>query len=121
MTNPGFGVSVTELPGEKQAVLSLSGELDISAKEGLRELFDAQLKNGRSTIVVDLHEVSFIDSVGLGVLVGALRRCRENDGDLRLVTESPRLLQLFDITGLDRVFSISPSVEAAVSAGQGSS
>ena len=98
------------------AILTVSGEIDVAAKPTLRTRLDAQLDAGHSTIVVDLREVTFLDSTGLGVLVGALKRCRDVGGDLRLVVEAPRILQLFTITGLDGTFRISPSLEGALGA-----
>jgi anti-sigma B factor antagonist len=57
-------------------------------------------------VAVDLREVTFLDSSALGVLVGALRRCRENDTQFDLLITSPRLLKIFEITGLTSVFTI---------------
>jgi anti-sigma B factor antagonist len=64
--------------------------------------------------VVDLSETTFIDSTTLGVLVGGVRRLREQDGDLSLVCSDRNITKIFEITGLDRVFSISPSREEAL-------
>lgn len=95
-------------------VLSVAGEIDVATKSALRGALDEKFDAGHSTIVVDLRDVTFLDSTGLGVLVGALKRCREADGDLRLVVDTPRILQLFAITGLDTTFSISDTVETAL-------
>jgi anti-sigma B factor antagonist len=58
--------------------------------------------------------VTFIDSIGLGVLIGVSKRVGESGGILRLVVTEPRILKLFEITGLTDLFSIVPSVEKAV-------
>jgi len=63
--------------------------------------------------VVDLLGVTFLDSTALGVLVGALKRCREAGGDLRLVIAEPRILKVFEITGLTEVFTITPTIDEA--------
>jgi anti-sigma B factor antagonist len=66
--------------------------------------------------VVDMEKVDFLDSTGLGVLVGGLKRVRVKDGSLSIVTTQDKILKIFDITGLNRVFAIHPSVDAAVAA-----
>jgi anti-sigma B factor antagonist len=68
---------------------------------------------GARHVVVDLGRVEFLDSTGLGVLVGALKRLRGVGGELSLVCNQERLLKIFRITGLDRVFTLYPTVEGA--------
>lgn len=86
--------------------VALEGEVDVytapSLKAQLVELIDA----GCISIIVDLEKVAFIDSSGLGVLVGALRRAREKGGAVRIVCERDSVLKIFRITGLDKVFPI---------------
>ena len=60
---------------------------------------------GPELVIVDLTDVSFIDSTGLGVLVGAVRDVRADGGDLRLVVTEPQIIKLLELTGLDEVFS----------------
>jgi anti-sigma B factor antagonist len=74
----------------------------------------ALIAAGSPTVVVDLLGVTFLDSTALGVLVGALKRCREAGGELPLVITEPRLLKVFEITGLTGVFPIYSTVEDAV-------
>ncbi len=64
--------------------------------------------------MVDLEGVDFLDSTGLGVLIGGLKRVRSHDGDLSLVCTEPRILKVFEITGLTKVFAIHDTVDAAV-------
>ena len=66
------------------------------------------------TVVLDLSSLSFLDSTGLGVLVGGLKRVRSHNGDLSLVCTQHRILKVFEITGLTKVFSIHDTVDAAV-------
>ncbi len=65
-------------------------------------------------MVVDLLGVSFLDSTALGVLVGSFKRIRESGGDLKLVIAEPRILKVFEITDLVRVFPIFSTVDEAV-------
>jgi anti-sigma B factor antagonist len=110
-----LGLELTERDG--WAVLAVSGEVDVATAPRLRERLVGLVGEGRTRIVVDLEKVDFIDSTGLGVLVGALKRVRTNDGDLALVCTGPRILKVFEITGLTKVFAIHRSVdEATVSA-----
>lgn len=95
-------------------VVSASGEIDVATAPPLRDRLQALTASGRSTVVVDLLGVSFLDSTALGVLVGALKRCRESGGDLPLVITEPRILKVFEITGLTDVFPIHATVDQAV-------
>ncbi|HSU73527.1 MAG TPA: STAS domain-containing protein, partial [Terrabacter sp.] len=73
---------------------------------------------GRTNLVVDLTDVTFLDSTGLGVLVGRLKLTRTRGGLMRLVGRDDRVLKVFAITGLDKVFEIHPDLEAALAAGR---
>src|SRR6266516_873279 len=92
-------------------VLEVGGEVDVYTASQLRERLTTLVEAGDRRVVVDLTKVDFIDSTGLGVLVGALRRLRVVDGELRLVCPQEKLLKLFRITGLDRVFALYESVD----------
>ena len=83
----------------------------------LREQLIELVNRGRHRIVVDLSDVEFLDSTGLGVLVGALKRVRTHDGDLALVCTESRILKVFEITGLTKVFAMHETVDEAVAAG----
>lgn len=96
-------------------VLEVGGEVDVYTAPRLRERIVELVEGGSRRIVVDLSRVEFLDSTGLGVLVGALKRLRAVGGSLALVCCHERLLKIFRITALDRVFSLHDSVEAAAS------
>jgi len=104
-----FDISEAERDGV--AVVSVQGEIDVATAPQLRERLQRRASAGAGTIVVDLLGVTFLDSTALGVLVGALKRSREAGGELRLVIEQPRILKVFEITGLTDVFSIYTTVE----------
>ncbi|MBI2710806.1 MAG: STAS domain-containing protein [Actinobacteria bacterium] len=95
------------------SVLAVTGEVDVATAPRLREQLVELVGSGKNHIVVDLEGVEFLDSTGLGVLVGALKRVRTSDGDLALVCTEPRILKVFEITGLTKVFTIHRSVDEA--------
>jgi anti-sigma B factor antagonist len=97
-------------------VLEVGGEVDVYTAPRLRERLIELVEAGARNVVVDLSRVEFLDSTGLGVLVGALKRLRAVGGSLGLVCAQERLLKIFRITALDRVFSLYDSVEAATAA-----
>src|SRR5207245_8888264 len=98
------------------ARLTLRGEIDVYTAPRLRQAIIDLVDGGATRIVVDMEKVDFLDSTGLGVLVGGLKRVRMKDGSLAVVTTQDKILKIFDITGLNKVFAIHPSVEEAASA-----
>ena len=94
-------------------VIAVSGEIDVATAPELRECLHRVIADGNATVALDLLEVSFLDSTALGVLVGGLKRCRELGGDMRVVVADPRIIKIFEITGLTNVFTISDSLQAA--------
>jgi anti-sigma B factor antagonist len=98
-------------------VVSVSGDVDVASSPILREALDKPLVAQAPHIVVDLTELNFIDSTGLGVLVGAMKVARRYGASLRLVCTSPRILRVFDITGLNSVFPVDASLQDALSRG----
>jgi anti-sigma B factor antagonist len=109
-----LGLDVTERDG--WAVLSVQGEVDVYTAPRFRERLIELVSQGQHKIVVDLEQVDFLDSTGLGVLVGGLKRVRSHDGELVLVCTKSRILKVFEITGLTKVFAIHDTVDAAVAA-----
>jgi anti-sigma B factor antagonist len=95
-------------------VVAVRGEVDIATAPKLREKLVELASQGAQQVVVDLDGVEFLDSTGLGVLIGGMKRLRGLDGDLTLVCTQPRILKVFEITGLNRAFSIYESVDDAV-------
>lgn len=96
------------------SVLRVGGEVDVATAPKLREQMISLVNDQRYKLIVDLGGVDFIDSTGLGVLIGALKRVRSHDGDLHLVCHDDRIVRVFEITGLDKVFRIHDSLDAAV-------
>ncbi|WP_298462274.1 STAS domain-containing protein [uncultured Cellulomonas sp.] len=99
-----------------RAVVHVAGQLDVAGAAPLRRelvrLADADV----SDVLVDLTAVTFIDSTGVGVLVGGLKRFRGTGGRLELVVDDARVLRVLRIAGLLRTFTIHASVEQALAA-----
>jgi anti-sigma B factor antagonist len=106
----------TEKLDDTRYVISLAGEVDLyTAPEFKQQLLDA-ISQGAREVIVDLSNTTFIDSTTLGVLVGGVKRLRPNDGQLSLVCSDRNITKIFEITGLDRVFTIHGTREEALEA-----
>ena len=105
----------TEQLSDDAYVISLAGEVDLyTAPEFKQQLLDV-IGKGAKNVIVDFSNTTFIDSTTLGVLVGGVKRLRPAGGSLTLVCTDPNICKIFEITGLDRVFSIHDSREDALS------
>ena len=104
--------------GTDCAVLQISGEVDVYTAPQLRERVIQLLGRGARHIIADLREVEFLDSTGLGALVGSLKRLREQDGSLKLVTAADKILTIFRLTGLVHVFALHLSFPEAIAGDQ---
>jgi len=103
-------------PAGDCAVLRVTGEVDVYTAPMLRERIREFAASGAVRLIADLGQVDFLDSTGLGVLVGGLKRLREDGGSLALVIETPRILRVFQVTGLTKAFATWPSVSDAITA-----
>ena len=97
-------------------VVAVGGEIDVYTAPKLRDKITELVGAGVYDIVIDLEAVEFLDSTGLGVIVGGLKKVRAHDGSLRLVCTQDRLLKIFRITGLAKVFVIHDTAEDALAA-----
>ena len=104
-----FNISSEVNPGKQQASIALEGELDAYTSDTVRETVIGLVRDGYTKLLFDLGKLSYLDSSGLGVLVGALRRTREREGQVVVVTDNPRLLRLFELTGLEKVLTLVPT------------
>ena len=100
-------------------VVTVEGEIGIYTAPRLRELLIELAAKGSYQLIVNLDKVGFLDSTGLGVLVGGLKRVRPHDGSLDLVCPQERIVNIFRITGLTKVFGIYHSVDQAIAARKG--
>ena len=111
MVEPGLRVTVEFVPGSDDSgpVLRLSGEVDIQTSPVLDEQLRSVLGEGATSIVIDLADVTFLDSTGLSVLVAGLKRCQKVGGTVRLVSLRPNVRRVLEITGLTDAFQVGPA------------
>ncbi|MEW9530807.1 STAS domain-containing protein [Microbispora sp. NPDC049125] len=94
-------------------IVDVEGEIDVYTAPRLRELLIDLVNKGNFRLLVNMEKVDFLDATGLGVLVGGLKRVRTHDGSLELVCTNERILKIFQITGLTKIFGIYASAEEA--------
>ncbi|GLY11797.1 anti-sigma factor antagonist [Bacillus badius] len=99
---------------EQQTKVKIAGEIDAYTAPKLRETVFPYTEKDQARIVIDLSEVSYMDSTGLGVFVGLFKSLNANGGTLQLIGLSERLRRLFDITGLADIMNINSEVEGGV-------
>ena len=104
------GFDVQTRASAEGVTVSVAGEIDVATSPVLRRELHAALDTGAARVVVDLSAATFIDSSGLGVLVGALKRLRESNGNgnqtLMLTGLQDAVRKVFEITGLSALFAI---------------
>ncbi len=91
---------------EDTQALDLEGEVDVYTAPGLRQEIMDQVDGGVKHLLVNLAKVEYLDSTGLGILIGGVKRIKEQGGSLRLVGPSPRISRIFEITGLNKIFDV---------------
>ncbi|HEX3714038.1 MAG TPA: STAS domain-containing protein [Trebonia sp.] len=109
----GDELSVTVRSERGVVIAAVTGDIDMTTVAGLRErLFG--LAEGGLPLIVDLNRVSFIDSVGLGVLIGASRRAAQHGGSVHAVCSRPQTRKLLWLTGVDRRIPLTATVDGAL-------
>ena len=103
-----------ERPDDAHIVLALSGRLDLASAPDLRAAITTTVHHGAPRVVLDLGRVPFIDSSGLGALVGGLKQARDAGGDLRIARPQPEVLDILSLMRLDRVLEPYDSLDAAL-------
>jgi len=105
----------TEQTGSDLYVIALSGELDLYSCPEFKDELLRVIAEGARHVVIDLAATTFIDSTALGVLLRGVQRLRDkSDGRLYVACSDPNICKVFEVTGLDRVFSVYPSREGAL-------
>ena len=112
---PQFSLSEENIDDQRH-VVAVTGEIDLFTAPELKAVLSEAVEAGRTRIVVDLTETSFLDSTALGVLIGAVKRLRSRDGALTIVNTDANIAKTFEITGLDQIFTIRPTRDEAVAA-----
>lgn len=106
---------ITDEPvSERTHVVAVRGEIDLFTAPEFKQRIAAPIDAGKANIVVDLSEVTFIDSSSLGVLIGAHKRLKLRDGQLVIVAAARPIVHTFQITGLDAVFTLVATRAAAL-------
>src|SRR4029079_3700303 len=96
------------------AVVTVFGQADLHTAPELRSAISEAIDGGAGALVIDLREGTFIDSMTLGVLLGALKQLRPSGGTVSVVCSDPHIRRIFEITLLDRVFALHETREAAL-------
>lgn len=100
--------------GDDGTVIAVRGEVDLFTAPELKQAISDAIEGGRTRVVVDLAQTTFLDSSGLGVLVGALQRLRDRGGALSIVNVDAAIARTFSITGLDQILAIRETREDAI-------
>ncbi len=113
MANPPLKIESRKADTDR-AVLSLQGEVDVANSHEVREAALALLGSGVRTLIVDLTKTDYLDSAGLGILVGLLKRARESELRMVIAGAQPQVRRLFEITRLNQVFPMHDDVASAL-------
>ncbi len=96
--------------------LDLEGEVDVYTAPVLRQAIVDQVEAGVKHLVINLSRVEYLDSTGLGILIGGVKRLKEQGGSLKLAGPSARITRIFEITGLNKIFDVFASEQDALAA-----
>jgi anti-sigma B factor antagonist len=110
---PRFWIHERDVDG-RATVVAVEGEIHVSTAPEFSGMLNAVIDGGRTSLVLDLSDVTFIDSTGLSVLLNALRRVTRAGGRMALVCTNPTVLRLFEITRLDTTFDIHAGLAPAM-------
>ena len=108
-------IDITVSAVDNATLVEVSGRVDSMNANQLGEALFAEIDNGHTNIVLDLAGVEYMSSAGLREIVSALKRVKRASGDLRVSQPSDRVLEIFEMAGLDTILQIFPSQDSAVS------
>lgn len=112
---PEFALNEDAIDDDRH-VVAVRGEIDLFTAPELKQRLTDAIEGGKTQIVVDLTETTFLDSTALGVLIGAVKRLRTREGSLVIVNVDQNIAKTFEITGLDQIFTIVSERDAAIAA-----
>ncbi len=101
-------LNITAKPNPERYVVAVTGEVDISNADKLRKSIDLALEQPTEEVCLDFDEVAYIDSTGIGVLVGAAHHAEEHGKRFAIVNAQPGVMRVAELLGVDREISISP-------------
>jgi len=107
-------LTLTTREVDGHTLVAVGGEIDVYTAPKLRDKISELVAAGNHSLIIDMEKVDFLDSTGLGVLVGGLKKVRAQDGTMSLICNQDRLLKIFRITGLAKVFTIYTSEQDAL-------
>jgi anti-sigma B factor antagonist len=107
-----FGVETIDGDG-RVVTIAVHGQADLHTAPDLRDAMTKAIDGGANGLIVDLSAATFVDSMTLGVLLGAVKRLRPRGGKVAVVCVSPHIRRIFEITLLDRVFALHETLDAA--------
>ncbi|MHB2018723.1 MAG: STAS domain-containing protein [Candidatus Xenobia bacterium] len=94
--------------------VEVQGEIDVYTSPRVKETINELIEGSHYNFVINLEGVRYIDSTGLGVLIGALKKVREHNGRIVLICTNPQIKKIFNITGLIKIFEIYKDEEEAL-------
>ena len=101
-------LNITTKPNPERYVVAVTGEVDISNADKLRKSIDLALEQPTEEVCLDFDEVAYIDSTGIGVLVGAAHHAEEHGKRFAIVNAQPGVMRVAELLGVDREISITP-------------
>lgn len=101
---------------DKTSIIEVQGEIDVYTASWVKDAVNEAMEKGHYFIIINLEKVRYIDSTGLGVLIGALKRAKEHKGGISLICTNPQIKKIFSITGLAKIFSIYKTEEESIKA-----
>ena len=104
----------TEVGGPGVALVGLTGEIDLYTCPEFKQELLRVIADGATLVVVDLTKTTFIDSTALGVIIRGVERLKQKDGRLVVVCTDPSIVKIFEVTGLNRIFSVYSSRDEAL-------
>lgn len=108
-------IKVTTKPVKDKAhAVEVQGEIDVYSSPKVKEAINELIEKGHYTLIINLEGVRYIDSTGLGVLIGALKKVREHSGSISLICTNPQIKKIFNITGLVKIFGIYKNEEESL-------
>ncbi len=110
------GLTIAQSTNGPITVLKLVGFLDGHTFIHLEKAFEVAMKAGNKRVVLDLSELGYIASAGVGLFINTQHKLKTDGGDLQLASPTPNVREIFGILGLDTIFTIHPSIDAAVTA-----